>query len=223
MSNPEQPTEGPDPTQPSGTQPPATPPGQPQYGQPPYGQPPHGGPQGEPPYPPQGHPGQPQYGQPPQGQPPYGQPQYGQPQYGQPQYGQPSYGQPQAPQFGAALSGPMNPTQERFLASASHWGALIAGIFTSGSLAWLVPLAVLMLKGKESPVVRRQAVESLNFQISMLIYGAIVLVLALVTLGVGLLLFLPLAVWWLVAVVLAAVKVNNGEDHRYAAIFRFVT
>ncbi|QCX27984.1 DUF4870 domain-containing protein [Nocardioides jishulii] len=169
--------------------------------------------------------GQEPYGQPTGGapqQPPYGQGQYGQPPYGQVPYGQGPYGQPQGPQYYGAPVESLDPAQERLFAGGAHWGALLAGVFTSGGLAWAAPLAILMLKGKSSPFVRSQALESLNFQISTLIYAAVVLVMGIATLGVGLLLFLPLAVWWLVLVITAAVKANNGEDYRYPLIFRFV-
>lgn len=151
-----------------------------------------------------------EYGQPPQ----YGQ----QPQYGAPQYGQqPTYGQPGPAQAG----GPLAPQDERFWGSAAHWGALVAGFVTSGFLAWLVPLIVMMVKGNESAFVRRQAVESLNFQISMIIYAAVSGVLLFVL--VGFILLPIVAIWWLVATILGAVKANNGEDNRFKLIFRFVS
>lgn len=169
----------------------------------------------------------PQYGEPSQhGQQPYGQaPQYGQQPYGQaPQYGQQPYGQ--APQFGQqpygqASPGQLAPQEERFWASAAHWGALVAGLVTSGILAFLVPLIVMLVKGNESPVVRRQAVESLNFQISMFIYMAVSLVLLLVL--IGFILAPIVAIWWLVGTILGAVKANNGEENRFKLIFRFVS
>lgn len=155
--------------------------------------------------------------------PPYGQaPQSGQTPYGQPQYGQPSYNQPayghQAAHQGMAQ---LSPDQERFWGSGAHWGALVAGFVTSGFLAWLVPLVVMIAKGNESPFVRRQAVESLNFQISMIIYAVVSGVLLLVL--VGFILLPVVAIWWLVGTILGAVKANNGEDNRFKLIFRFVS
>lgn len=149
----------------------------------------------------------------------YGAPQYGQPpQYGAPQYGAPQqYGQPGPAQPGVALA----PQEERFWGSAAHWGALVAGFVTSGFLAWLVPLIVMMVKGNESAFVRRQAVESLNFQISMIIYAVVSGVLLLVL--VGFILLPIVAIWWLVGTILGAVKANNGEDNRFKLIFRFVS
>ena len=51
------------------------------------------------------------------------------------------------------------------------------------ALAFLGPLLVLLLKGNDSAWVRRQAVESLNFQISILIYAAISFVLLFLLVG----------------------------------------
>ena len=46
------------------------------------------------------------------------------------------------------------------------------------ALAFLGPLIVMLTKGNESRYVRRQAVESLNFQLSILIYGIVSFVLS---------------------------------------------
>ena len=51
------------------------------------------------------------------------------------------------------------------------------------TLAFLGPLIVMLIKGNESPYVRRQAVESLNFQLSILIYAIVSVVLIIVLVG----------------------------------------
>ncbi|MGN6251231.1 MAG: DUF4870 domain-containing protein [Marmoricola sp.] len=112
---------------------------------------------------------------------------------------------------------PMAPAQERTWASAAHWGALVASIV---ALAFLGPLLVLLIKGGESAFVRRHAVESLNFQISVLIYGLVALVLCLLL--IGFLLLGALGVAWLTLTIIAAVKASNGEDFRYPLILRLV-
>ena len=117
---------------------------------------------------------------------------------------------------------------ERTWATAAHWSALVAACV---ALAFLGPLVVLIAKGNESPWVRRNAVESLNFQLSMLIYGAvgtlIGIVLVVATLGVGILVILPLAlafsVFWLIITIIAAMKTSNGEDYRYPLTIRMVS
>jgi uncharacterized Tic20 family protein len=184
---------------------PQEPEGQPPYGQqPPADQPP---PYGAPPPPPQyGQPQQPQYGAPP---PP---PQYGaqqQPQYGAPQqFGAPPYGTP----------GTLPPDQERMWGGAAHWSALVASLV---GLAFLGPLIVMLTKGNESAYVRRQAVESLNFQLSMLIYGIVSAILIIVL--VGFLLLLVVGVLWLVFTIIGSIKGSNGEDYRYPLTIRMVS
>jgi uncharacterized Tic20 family protein len=185
---------------------PQQPEAQPPYGQqPPADQPPQ---YGAPPPPPQyGQPQQPQYGAPPP------------PQYGAPQ---PQYGVPQPPQqFGASpygAPGTLPPDQERLWGGAAHWSALVASLV---GLAFLGPLIVMLTKGNESAFVRRQAVESLNFQLSMLIYGIVSAILIIVL--VGFLLLLVIAVLWLVFTIMGAIKASNGEDYRYPLTIRMVS
>jgi len=136
----------------------------------------------------------------------------------------PPYGGPPQPYGGP----PMGPGDERTWATAAHWSALVAAFL---ALAFLGPLLVLLVKGNDSPWVRRNAVESLNFQLSMLIYafgGSLVaVVLVVVTLGIGLLLIIPLAlafgIFWLVMTIIGAVKAGNGEDYRYPLTIRMVS
>ena len=117
--------------------------------------------------------------------------------------------------------------EERTWATAAHWSALVAAFV---ALAFLGPLVVLLAKGNESPWVRRNAVESLNFQLSMLIYGfagsIVAVVLVVVTLGLGLILIIPLALafagFWMVMTIIGAVKSGNGEDYRYPLTIRMV-
>ena len=136
---------------------------------------------------------------------------------------QPWSGDPRRPhQAGGAPTG-----DDRTWGGAAHWSALV-GAFVA--LAFLGPLLVLLVKG-ESPWVRRQAVESLNFQLSMLIYGFVGAILAAVfvfaTLGFGALLVLPVALafgaWWLVFTIIGSVKASNGEDYRYPLTIRMVS
>jgi hypothetical protein len=111
---------------------------------------------------------------------------------------------------------------------AAHWSALVSAFV---AMAFLGPLLVLLVKGNESRYVRAQAVESLNFQITMLIYGAVGavvgVVVAIVTFGLGLFLVIPLALafgcYWLVFTILGSVKSVNGEVYRYPLTIRMVS
>ena len=166
----------------------------------PYGPPPPEQPEGE--MPGQQPPGQPAPGQPP-APTPYGQ----QPQYAQ----QPPY----APQPG---TGALTP-DERTWGGAAHWTALVAGLF--GGLSFLGPLIVMLVKGNDSPWIRRQSVESLNFQISIMIYAIVsaILIIALV----GLILLPIVGIFWLVFTIIGSVKASAGEDYRYPLTIRMVS
>ena len=113
---------------------------------------------------------------------------------------------------------PMSPGEEKTWGAAAHWSAFV-GAFVA--LAFLGPLLVLLLKGNESPYVRRQAVESLNFQVSMLIYAVVSGVLVLVL--VGLLLLVLVGVLWVVFTLIGSIRSANGEEYRYPLTLRLVS
>jgi uncharacterized Tic20 family protein len=111
------------------------------------------------------------------------------------------------------------PTQEeRNWALAAHVGTFVAAWFAMGFLA---PLVIMLVKGKDSPFVRRHAVESLNFQISLLIYLVVSAILALVL--IGFVLMAAVGVFALVVIILATVKAANGEEYRYPLCIRMVS
>lgn len=118
--------------------------------------------------------------------------------------------------------------EERTWALAAHIGSLLAAYVALGFLA---PLVVMLVKGDSSPFVRRHAVESLNFQISLLIYSVVGFVLAFVlvigTLGIGALVVVPLAFVLaavvIVLIVVATMRASSGQDYRYPLTLRFVS
>lgn len=132
-------------------------------------------------------------------------------------YGQPPYGQSQP--------GGLAPADKTW-ALAAHIGTLVAAYIALGFLA---PLVIMMLK-ENRPYVRRHAVESLNFQISLLIYfvvGTVVMfVVALLTFGIGLFVLVPVAVVLgvvaLVLIIKATIKASNGQEYRYPLTIRFL-
>ncbi len=105
----------------------------------------------------------------------------------------------------------------------AHIGALIAGFV---AMAFLGPLIVMLTQGNKSAFVRRHAVESLNFQITLLMALVAGVILSIITLGLGLLIFIPVgivvAIAALVYIVIAGVKANNGEEFRYPVNIRLV-
>lgn len=134
------------------------------------------------------------------------------------------YGQPEP--HGWTPGGQLS-AMDRTWGGAAHWSALVAAFL---ALAFLGPLLVLLVRS-DSPWVRRQAVESLNFQLSMIIYGVVggvvAVVVVVLTLGIGLLAVIPLALaaaaFWLVFTIIGAVRASGGEDYRYPLTIRMVS
>jgi hypothetical protein len=82
------------------------------------------------------------------------------------------------------------------------------------------PLIVWLLKRGDASEIDAHGKESLNFQLSMLIYDAVALVLCIVLIGIPILLLL----WVLntVLVIVASIKVSDGEFYRYPLTIRFI-
>jgi uncharacterized Tic20 family protein len=155
----------------------------------------------------------PGYGPPPQGYgpPPQG---YGPPQ-GYPPPGPQGYGPPPSP-----LVGPWSPLVGRPLTQDEKtWGLLahLGGLF----LGFVAPLVVMLVKGSESPYTRAQAVEALNFQITLAIAYLMAAISLIVLIGF---LLLPLVVvGHLVFGILASVASGRGELYRYPLTLRLVS
>jgi len=101
-----------------------------------------------------------------------------------------------------------------------HLSALSA--FFTGIGAILGPLIVWLIKKDASAFVDEQGKESLNFQISCLIYEIVAVIVTVVTLGILFVLPLALGVFWLIEVILASVAANSGRSHKYPLTIRFI-
>jgi uncharacterized Tic20 family protein len=83
------------------------------------------------------------------------------------------------------------------------------------------PLIVWLTKRGDSPEIDAHGKESLNFQLSMLIYNVISAILCLVIVGfflLGLLYILNI-----VFVIIASVQASEGKLYRYPFTIRFIT
>ena len=82
------------------------------------------------------------------------------------------------------------------------------------------PLIVWLLKRAESPEIDAHGKESLNFQLSMLIYDAVAVILCFVLIGIPILVLL----WILntIFVIIASIKASEGELYRYPFTIRFI-
>ena len=82
------------------------------------------------------------------------------------------------------------------------------------------PLIVWLLKRNESPETDAHGKESLNFQLSMLIYNVIAGILVIVLIGIPLLILLY--VLNIVFVIVASIQAGDGKLYRYPMAIRFI-
>src|SRR6266404_9024256 len=97
----------------------------------------------------------------------------------------------------------------------------LAGFFVPWAGHILGPLIVWLAKRGDSPEIDGHGKESLNFQISMLIYDAVAAILCIVLIGIPIL----IALWVLntVFVIIASVKASEGKFYRYPITIRFIS
>jgi uncharacterized Tic20 family protein len=115
--------------------------------------------------------------------------------------------------------------EERQWALFGHLSSL-AGLFTGGIGNILGPLIIWLVKKDTLPFAGDQAKEALNFNITLLIIGVVLVLVTIVTFGIGALLTVPLGILlglaWLVLTVIAAMKANEGVAYRYPFTLRLV-
>lgn len=112
---------------------------------------------------------------------------------------------------------PLPPDQERLWAMLAHLLSFVAAYIALGFIA---PLVVLLVFGPRSAYVRAHAVESLNFNLSWLIYAIVGVVL--IFLGIGILILLALGIAYVFLVIIASIRANNGQLFRYPLTLRFI-
>jgi uncharacterized protein len=112
---------------------------------------------------------------------------------------------------------PAVPAEDRNWAMGAHLSAFLAAYI---ALGFLGPLVVLLVRGDRSPFVRQHAVEALNFNLTVLIYVAISVILAILLIGI--LMLVALGILYVVAVIIGAVRASSGELYRYPLTIRFV-
>ena len=100
-----------------------------------------------------------------------------------------------------------------------HASAL-TGIFSHVLGFLLGPLIVWLIKRGDSSEIDAHGKESLNFQISMLIYHAIAFVLCFILIGIPIL--IGLWVLDIVLVIIASMKASEGKFYQYPFTIRFI-
>jgi uncharacterized protein len=118
---------------------------------------------------------------------------------------------------------------ERQWAMFAHLSALAGGLLTSAVGGWgffLGPLVIWLMKKDTMPFVDDQAREALNFNIKVSAVLIVLMILGVVTLGIGFLITGPLmmivGIAALVFIVIAAMKANQGIAYRYPMTVRLV-
>jgi len=116
--------------------------------------------------------------------------------------------------------------QERQWAMFAHLSALVGGIVTTGWGAFIGPLVIWMIKKETMPFVDDQAKEALNFNISVGIIFLALLLMSIMTLGIGLVIAIPawiiIGIGWLVFTIIAGIKANEGVAYRYPLTLRLI-
>ena len=126
-------------------------------------------------------------------------------------------GQPQTPPPPGGAPAP-SPANAGTIAMLCHLSAF-AGLFVPfGNV--LGPLIVWMVKKDEIPAIDPHGKESVNFQISLTIYMIVSVFLMLVL--VGFFIFIGLAIFGAVAVIIASMRANEGGFYRYPLTIRFI-
>ncbi|MBN1999574.1 DUF4870 domain-containing protein [candidate division KSB1 bacterium] len=107
---------------------------------------------------------------------------------------------------------------EKMWAMLCHLSALAGFIIPFGNI--IGPLIIWTLKKDEFPLVNDQGKEALNFQISILIYIFVSVILVFV--AIGILALIAVACFSLVMTVIAGIKANEGVKYRYPLTIRFL-
>ncbi|HEY5558390.1 MAG TPA: DUF4870 domain-containing protein [Steroidobacteraceae bacterium] len=120
--------------------------------------------------------------------------------------------------------------EERQWAMFAHLSALLGGLLTSGwagSFGFFIgPLIIWLMKKDTMPFVDDQGKEALNFAITVSLVCVVLLMMTILTLGIGALLTIPLlmgiGIASLVLVIIAAIKAKEGVRYRYPVALRLV-
>lgn len=111
------------------------------------------------------------------------------------------------------------PEKVRFWAVLVHAIALI-GFFVPVAGHIVGPLVIWLAKRDDSPELDAHGKESVNFQISMLIYNVIAGILCVVLIGVPILILLHFLN--IIFVIIAAIQASDGKLFRYPISIRLI-
>ena len=108
--------------------------------------------------------------------------------------------------------------EERQWAMFAHLSALVGVIIPLGSI--IGPLVIWLIKKDTMPFVNDQGKEALNFNITVGIAAIVGWILCFIL--IGFLVLAVLAIAWLVFVIIATIKANEGTTYRYPFTLRLI-
>ncbi|MDZ8117374.1 DUF4870 domain-containing protein [Pontiella agarivorans] len=106
---------------------------------------------------------------------------------------------------------------ERNWAMACHLSAVGGYLLPYVLAQFVIPLVIWLMKRDSGAFIDAQGKETVNFQLSLLLY-AVVLTLSVI----GLLLLLPLVIFGFVCPIVGAVKASEGREFRYPLCIHFI-
>jgi len=121
---------------------------------------------------------------------------------------------------GTKLVDPAATQEQKTYALIMHL-SLLASHFVPFALV-LAPLIMWQIKKDESAYLDDQGREIVNFQLSLLLYGVLLTVLALITCGFAAIGFIPLYILAVVGMIMGAIAAGKGEYFRYPATMRLI-
>ena len=121
----------------------------------------------------------------------------------------------------------MQTTQEiRTYAALIHLSPIIGSLLSGGLLNFLLPLILWLIRRNEHVFIDETGKEVVNFQISLLIYYVVGIALAIATLGLGLIILIPLwlilSVLTIIFAVIGAIQASDGKIYRYPLNLRLI-
>ena len=131
--------------------------------------------------------------------------------------------EPSPPPLPPGTSGRLGPAE---FPSVRTWNILchasaLLGVFIHFPGHILGPLIVWLAKRHDSPEIDAHGKESMNFQISMLIWNIIAGILCLVLIGIPILILLHILN--IIFVIVASIQASEGKLYRYPLAIRLIT
>lgn len=115
--------------------------------------------------------------------------------------------------------------EERTWAMAAHLGVLAGSVVPLGNV--IAPLVIWLVHKEKSPFVVKHALESLVFQVAMMVAAFALLALTIVTMGAAIILAVPAILFLVVAsfvyMIVATIRASEGKIWEYPVTTRWVS